>query len=70
VTRRNDRTLRTDRGVMVENRDHWTIETIHVDRSVTLTGRTGTVCAPADYAAEHFVAFGACCVALVDDRMK
>jgi ATP-dependent exoDNAse (exonuclease V) alpha subunit len=53
VTRRNDRTLRTDRGVMVKNRDHWTIETIHDDRSVTLTGRTGTVRAPAGYVVEH-----------------
>jgi ATP-dependent exoDNAse (exonuclease V) alpha subunit len=53
VTRRNDRALRTDRGVMVKNRDHWTIETIHADRSVSLTGRTGTVRAPAGYAAEH-----------------
>ncbi len=26
VTRRNDRTLRTDRGLMVKNRDHWTID--------------------------------------------
>jgi conjugative relaxase-like TrwC/TraI family protein len=53
VTRRNDRTLRTDRGVMVKNRDHWTIEEIHVDRSVTLTGRTGTVRTPAGYVSEH-----------------
>jgi ATP-dependent exoDNAse (exonuclease V) alpha subunit len=53
VTRRNDRTLRTDRGVMVKNRDHWTIETIHDDRSVTLTGRTGTIQVPAQYAGEH-----------------
>jgi hypothetical protein len=52
VTRRNDRTLRTDRGVMVKNRDHWTIETIHDDDSVTLTGRTGTIQLPAGYAAE------------------
>jgi len=47
VTRRNDRALRTDRGAMVKNRDHWTIGTIHPDRSVTLTGRTGTVTRPA-----------------------
>jgi ATP-dependent exoDNAse (exonuclease V) alpha subunit len=53
VTRRNDRTLRTDRGMMVKNRDHWTIETIHADHSVTLAGRTGTVQTPAQYAAEH-----------------
>jgi hypothetical protein len=53
VTRRNDRTLRTDRGVMVKNRDHWTIQTIHDDRSVSLTGRTGTVHLPAKYVGEH-----------------
>jgi ATP-dependent exoDNAse (exonuclease V) alpha subunit len=53
VTRRNDRALRTDRGLMVKNRDHWTIETIHADRSVTLTSRTGTVQLPAGYVAEH-----------------
>jgi hypothetical protein len=53
VTRRNDRTLRTDRGLMVKNRDHWTISTIHADRSVTLGGRTGSLRLPAEYVAEH-----------------
>jgi conjugative relaxase-like TrwC/TraI family protein len=53
VTRRNDRTLRTDRGLMVKNRDHWTIETIHPDHTVTVTGRTGTIRLPAEYVAEH-----------------
>ena len=52
VTRRNDRTLTTDRGLMVKNRDHWTITTIHPDHSVTLTGRTGTIRLPAHYVAE------------------
>jgi len=52
VTRRNDRRLRTDQGLMVKNRDHWTIANIHADRSVTLTGRTGTVRLPAEYADE------------------
>ncbi len=52
VTRRNDRTLRTDQGLRVKNRDHWTITTIHPDHSVTLTGRTGTVRLPAEYVAE------------------
>lgn len=52
VTRRNDRTLRTDRGLMVKNRDHWTITTIHPDHSVTLTGRTGTIRLPAAYVVE------------------
>ena len=49
VTRRNDRTLRTDRGLMVKNRDRWTLTSIDPDRGVTLTGRTGTVRLPAEY---------------------
>ena len=53
VTRRNARTLRTDRGLMVKNRDHWTIETIHPDHSATLTGRTGTIQLPTEYIAEE-----------------
>lgn len=53
VTRRNDRTLRTDQGLMVKNRDHWIIISIHRDRSVTLTGRTGVVQLLADYITEH-----------------
>jgi len=53
VTRRNDRRLRTDRGLMVKNRDQWTITDIYPDRSVTLTGRTGTIQLPAQYVAEH-----------------
>ena len=48
VTRRNQRTLRTDSGIMVKNRDHWTIEHIHGDGAVTVTGRTGTVRLAAD----------------------
>jgi ATP-dependent exoDNAse (exonuclease V) alpha subunit len=53
VTRRNDRTLRTDRGLMVKNRDHWTITRIHPDHSITLTGRTGVVQLPSEYVTEH-----------------
>jgi len=53
VTRRNDRTLRTDQGLMVKNRDHWTVVEIHGDRSVTVTGRTGSIRLPWEYAAEH-----------------
>jgi len=52
ATRRNQRTLRTDCGIMVKNRDHWTIEAVHGDGAVTVTGRTGRVRLPADYAAE------------------
>jgi ATP-dependent exoDNAse (exonuclease V) alpha subunit len=53
VTRRNDRRLHTDRGLMVKNRDHWTVAEIHGDRNVTLTGRTGTIRLPAAYSAEY-----------------
>ncbi len=53
VTRRNDRTLHTSHGLMVKNRDHWTITTIHRDSSISLTGRTGTIRLPAPYVAKH-----------------
>jgi ATP-dependent exoDNAse (exonuclease V) alpha subunit len=53
VTRHNQRRLRTDRGVIVKNRDHWRVTAIHHDRSVTVTGRSGTVRLPAGYVAEH-----------------
>lgn len=49
VTRRNNRTLRTSKGLMVKNRDHWIIEQIHGEGSVTITGPTGTITLPADY---------------------
>lgn len=49
VTRRNDRRLHTDRGLMVKNPDHWTITNIHRDGSITIAGRTGTIRLPADY---------------------
>jgi len=52
VTRRNQRTLKTDHGAMVKNRDHWTIEAIHTDGAVTVSGPSGKVRLPADYAAE------------------
>ena len=53
VTRRNQRNLRTDRGVMVKNRDHWTIRHIYPDGAVTVTGSSGTIRLPADYTREH-----------------
>ncbi|MEO8698062.1 MAG: AAA family ATPase, partial [Acidimicrobiales bacterium] len=49
VTRRNDRDLTTDRGHPVHNRDHWVIEKLHRDRSVTVSGSHGRVRLPADY---------------------
>jgi conjugative relaxase-like TrwC/TraI family protein len=53
VTRRNQRQLRTDRDLMVKNRDHWTITNIHQDGSLTVTGTTGTIILPADYSIHH-----------------
>lgn len=53
VTRRNERTLRTDQGVTVKNRHHWTVDVIHPDGSITATGETGTIRLPADYVATH-----------------
>ncbi len=53
ATRRNDRQLHTDRGLMVKNRDTWTIDQIHRGGALTVTGRTGTVRLPAAYVREH-----------------
>jgi hypothetical protein len=53
VTRRNDRSVRTDQGVMVKNRDRWTVQAIHPDRSITLTGPSGTIHLPAEYTTKH-----------------
>jgi conjugative relaxase-like TrwC/TraI family protein len=53
VTRLNDRRLRTSSGLMVKNRDHWTIQQIHADGTITVTGPTGTVNLPAEYVVDH-----------------
>jgi conjugative relaxase-like TrwC/TraI family protein len=53
VTRRNHRRLRTDRNLMVKNRDHWTITNIHQNGALTITGSTGSIRLPADYVSEH-----------------
>jgi conjugative relaxase-like TrwC/TraI family protein len=55
VTRRNDRTLRTDRGEPVRNRDRWTVVDAHRDGRLTLShaGGHGTVTLPAEYAASQ-----------------
>jgi ATP-dependent exoDNAse (exonuclease V) alpha subunit len=53
VTRRNDRRLRTDRDLMVKNRDHWTITDIHRDGSVSVTGSTGSIRLPGEYVTGH-----------------
>jgi hypothetical protein len=57
VTRRNDRTLHTDQGVMVRNRALWTVTDIDGDGSVTARNADGTVELPADYVAA-FVELG------------
>lgn len=55
VTRRNDRTLCTDRGQPIRNRDRWTVQAIGRDGSLAVThhGGEGVVTLPADYAREH-----------------
>jgi conjugative relaxase-like TrwC/TraI family protein len=53
VTRRNHRDLLTDRGLMIKNRDHWTITNIEPGGGLTATGATGTVGLPSMYVAEH-----------------
>ncbi len=53
ATRRNDRRRHTDRGLMVKNRDTWTIDHLHHGGALTVTGRTGTVRLPAPYVREH-----------------
>jgi conjugative relaxase-like TrwC/TraI family protein len=51
ATRRNERTLLTDRLRMVKNRDHWTVAAVHRDGRITLDGSTGRVTLPAEYVA-------------------
>ncbi len=53
ATRRNHRQLHTDRGLMIRNRDQWTIDTIHRNGDLTIHGRTGAVRLPADYVQHH-----------------
>ena len=53
ATRRNHRQLHTDHGAIVRNRDQWTIDTIHRNGDVTVTGRTGTARLPTDYVQAH-----------------
>jgi conjugative relaxase-like TrwC/TraI family protein len=53
ATRANDRRLRTDRHQMVKNRDHWTVQHLHPDGALTVSGKTGHVVLPAGYVASH-----------------
>jgi conjugative relaxase-like TrwC/TraI family protein len=49
VTRENSRDLRTDRGVMVRNRAHWTVTDITGQGEVHAVGPDGAVTLPPDY---------------------
>ncbi len=56
VTRRNDRTLRTDHGEPVRNRERWRVDTVHADGTLTVSRRSGTrhrSTLPADYVRQH-----------------
>ncbi|MCP3877510.1 MAG: relaxase domain-containing protein [Sulfitobacter sp.] len=53
VTRRNHRQLRTNQGLMIRNRDQWTIDTVHRGGDLTVHGPSGGVRLPADYVHEH-----------------
>ncbi|HUP69656.1 MAG TPA: AAA family ATPase [Acidimicrobiales bacterium] len=53
ATRRNDRQLRTDRGYMVKNRDHWEVVRIGDGGDLVVSGRTGMARLPEDYVAAH-----------------
>ena len=53
ATRRNHRQLHTDQGLMIRNRDQWTIDQVHRNGDLTVAGRTGTVRLPADYVQAH-----------------
>lgn len=55
VTRRNDRTLRTERGEPVRNRDQWTVHHVGHDGSLTVAHDHGhgTVVLPTEYARAH-----------------
>ncbi len=53
ATRRNHRQLHTSQGLMIRNRDQWTIDQVHRNGDLTVHGRTGTVRLPHDYVREH-----------------
>ncbi len=57
VTRRNHRYLHTAQGLMIRNRDQWTIDAIAPNGDMTASGRNGTVALPSDYV-EQYVELG------------
>ncbi len=52
-TRQNDRSLQTESGRWVRNRQRWRIEQVGQDGSVVVRGRGGLVTLPADYVRAH-----------------
>ncbi len=53
VTRHNNRRILTDRGLMVRNREAWTVTNIRRDGAVTAAGESGTVQLPDSYVSQH-----------------
>jgi conjugative relaxase-like TrwC/TraI family protein len=53
ATRRNHRQLHTDQGLMIRNRDQWTIDQVHRNGDLSVHGRTGTVRLPHHYVQAH-----------------
>jgi conjugative relaxase-like TrwC/TraI family protein len=53
ATRRNDRRLTTDRGIIVKNRARWTVTALAMTGDITLAGPDGTIQLPQDYADQH-----------------
>lgn len=52
VTRLNLR-QRTDRGVLIANRHRWTVDAVHGDGSITVTGEHGHARLDGNYVADH-----------------
>jgi conjugative relaxase-like TrwC/TraI family protein len=53
ATRRNDRSIETDRHEMVRNRNTFTITYLHADGGIAAVGDTGWVTLPNRYVADH-----------------
>ncbi len=53
ATRHNQRDLRSDRGLMVKNRDRFEVTAVGENGTLVVRGRTGKVVLPPDYVAKH-----------------
>ena len=53
ATRRNDRSIETNRHEMIRNRNTFTITALHHDGGIAAAGDTGLVILPASYVANH-----------------